>query len=119
MRIQFYESARVLLSNGTQQIVNNWIEPISCSELYADEIVSEASGTRAFDFFTIEFSDPFWICPKLTDLRVGLNPYEKLNGTVFTMVVNECNLAKSIDDENGITSYAQDVECATDATDYE
>ena len=52
----------------------------------------------------------------MTDLKVGLNPFERFNGTVFTMVVNECNLAKSIDDANGITSYAQDVECASDTT---
>ena len=52
----------------------------------------------------------------MADLKIGLNPFEKLNGTALTMVVNECNLAKSIDDANGITSYAQDVECASDTS---
>ena len=95
-----------------------WIEPIRCNELYAEQIASEVGGSED-DFFTLEFKDVNWICPNLSNLTVGLNPYEKLNGTVFTMVVNECKLAKSIDDANGITSYAGDTECADDTVEFE
>ena len=50
----------------------------------------------------------------MTDLSIGNDPYQKLSGTVFTMVVNKCELAKEVDLENGLESYNSDVECSTD-----
>ena len=61
--------------------------------MYAAEIASEGVDPSQ-NFFETEFTDTNWICPNLTNLTIGINPYEKLNGTAFSMVVNECSIAK-------------------------
>ena len=72
-----------------------WVAPIRCNELYSAQIAEEATHPQTGQqFFTSEFSDTEWICPDTTDLRIGRNAFEYVAGAVFTMVVNECNIAQ-------------------------
>ena len=96
-RVQFYMAETAYDEQGKPSSVTiKWVKSISCYDLYAEQIASE-EGDDWQNFFTTEFTDKNWICPDVTDLSIGLNPYEKLNGTAFTMVVNECSVAKEID----------------------
>ena len=45
-------------------------------------------------------------------MTISRNPYELDTGSAFTMVVNDCRMAKYIDSNEGVTgSYDSDVEC--------
>jgi hypothetical protein len=92
---------------------------VRCKDLYAAQIEEElAPGFVGQDFFSNEFTSTTneWICPNVTTIDLYNDPDSYQRGLNFAMVVNSCEVAKQIDKENGIVSYADsegDVPCVS------
>ena len=58
-----------------------------------------------------EFNDPAWICPNVTQIQLSNNPslVQSVSGLSFTMVVNECKIAKAKGDEQMLELGMEDV----------
>lgn len=114
-QIQFYsETLTVPQDDKNPVITYEWYNSTKCSELYSDAIDQQDVIKREF---TSDFGDIWW-CPDIKNFTIHNDPvlYPYTNGTNFVMVVNDCNTAQKVAEDNGL-SWDTKLTCNSDAAD--
>ena len=111
-RVQFYLESRTGINDSTGS--TTWLDTALCKDLYSDEIEAEDNWTESNQFFATEFLNTYlpWVCPDVKSLEVRNDPKNFYEGQTLVMVINECNIAKQIEQENELKSYVgADIDC--------
>ena len=77
-----------------------WYSSISCRELLLTKYPDAGP-----DVYMEYPADELWVCPLVDEVELLNDPF-LFRGKNFAMVVNRCDVAASIDAENGLSTYA-------------
>ena len=96
-RIQFYQFNQTVEEDGEETKISKdvkWIPAVYCKDKYADHIAQNPDD----EFAQRLVGQGEWICPDIESISVWRYPYfeQSLSGINFVMVVNECEVAKSL-----------------------
>ena len=83
----------------------------------AQEKIDNLKESPMWDLWLDEFENVGdWLCPDIDSIELLSDPYQFANGKQIVALVNRCDIAEQVDQENGLVPNYNTTPCLDDLT---